>query len=88
MNKVIIHNEPLPSIPLADGDYHFFIIGVGGRVQLTAPDGEFWMMDGKEVPSLSASKTAVGNVSVENGIQEDTIMKLLDTALRAVTPNK
>ena len=88
MNEIIIHQEPLTTQPPVDGDYHFFTLGFGQSVQLLEPEGICWVMAGVTLPTHSPSKTTVGNVSVENGIQEGTIIKLLDTALRAVTVNK
>jgi hypothetical protein len=91
MPKIIIHEGVLTYNPAQDNDYHFYLMEGIPMTQLLEPmggSGYPWSMCCEELPDIPYTKQTVGNVSVENGIQEDTILKLMDTALRAVTPNK
>lgn len=88
MPKIIIHEEVLAVPPEKDGDYHFFKkVRRAEGVFLVCPDGLEWWIN-SELPEQQHTEKTSGCVSIGNGMQESTMLKVIDTALRAITPSK
>ena len=87
MTKLIVHKTPQTAFPTADGDMHIFYSG--GLLYITGARGlsqnifttDFVMPDELIIEGGGTS-------GLRSSCSEDLLIKLLDTALRAVTEGK